>query len=68
MVVLISQATPSLLQNIWASTVPGPGLDKAIRDLVDDILSKSFDSASDNINNSSQLAITLTNMSDNPGS
>jgi hypothetical protein len=65
MIVVISLAIPSLFQNIWASSLPGSGLGMAIRDLVNDILSKSFDSASDNINNSSQLAITLSNMSDN---
>lgn len=65
MIVVISLAIPSLFQNIWASSLSGSGLGESIRDLVNDILTKSFDSASDNINNSSQVAITLSNMSNN---
>jgi hypothetical protein len=65
MLIVVFLVATSLFQNTWASSTPGSGLGSAIRDLTNDLLSKAFDSASDNVNNSNQLGITLSNMTDN---
>ena len=65
MLIVIFLAATSLFQNAWSSSTPGSGLGSAIRDLTNDLLSKSFDTASDKINSSNQLGITLSNMTNN---